>query len=295
MEFYIKTVPVAKFAIPTPDTTVTAVSYSLNGSTPVSVAPSNPPYTDGIVTAQLPYLQSEGDLEIMWSFTVPGSGSFTDNQYHTVVTPILSTMEIKEIHPNSTSEEVAMIEKAVRNIINSHCGQTFGYYLGKKTVYGSGTRTLRLPAHLLEFYDENGVTAPFQEAVREDGWALLKTWPDAIEYYDDNGVLHFEEFGVIFDPYSSYQATRVWQKGYPFTINGAWGYYSVPAPVVEAAKLLVNDYACGDAQYRDRFLTSMTAADWRIQFHAGAFTNTGNVRANQLLENYVVKNEWVAI
>lgn len=293
MEFNVKTVPVAKFALPTPDTTVTSVTYSINGSTPAALTAG--PAANGLVPVQLPYLQSEGDLAITWSFSVPLSGSFTDTQHHTIITPILSDQEIKEIHPNATPQEILWIERAVRNIINAHCGQTFGYYVGKKTVYGSGTRTLRLPAHLLEFYDENGVTAPFQEAVREDGWALLKTWPDAIEYYDDNGVLHFEEFGVIFDPYSSYQATRVWQKGYPFTINGAWGYYSVPAPVVEAAKLLVNDYACGDAQYRDRFLTSMTAADWRIQFHAGAFTNTGNVRANQLLENYVVKNEWVAI
>jgi hypothetical protein len=80
-----------------------------------------------------------------------------------------------------------------------------------------------------------------------------------------------------------------------YNISGQWGWNSVPAAVQEAAALLAHDYACADVLYRDRYLTSMTAADWRIQFNAGAFSDTGNVRANQLLEEYVIKNNWVAI
>ena len=65
--------------------------------------------------------------------------------------------------------------------------------------------------------------------------------------------------------------------------------------VKEAAKLLVNDYACAEQTYRDRYLTSMTAADWRIQFHSGAFLKTGNVRADQLLRDFVLKGGWAVI
>jgi hypothetical protein len=39
----------------------------------------------------------------------------------------------------------------------------------------------------------------------------------------------------------------------------------------------------------------MTAADWRIQFYSGAYLRTGNVRADQLLADYVVTRGWGVI
>jgi len=89
-----------------------------------------------------------------------------------------------------------------------------------------------------------------------------------------------------------------WQEfkeGVIYPISGVWGYEAVPESVKEAARLLVNDYACADSQYRDRYLTSMTAADWRIQFNSGAFVRTGNVRADQLLSEYVTTRGWGVI
>ena len=53
-------------------------------------------------------------------------------------------------------------------------------------------------------------------------------------------------------------------------------------------KLLVNDYACGEQMYRDRFLQSYKNADWRLQYYSAAYYDTGNARANLLLAPWVV-------
>lgn len=99
--------------------------------------------------------------------------------------------------------------------------------------------------------------------------------------------------GITIAPGSSGHATP-WKNDYPFEITGNWGYKTIPANVKEAAKILVNDYACGEIAYRDRYLESIKAADWRLQFSSRAWEYTGNVRADQLLAEYVLL-DWAVI
>lgn len=99
--------------------------------------------------------------------------------------------------------------------------------------------------------------------------------------------------GVTVAPGASGRSTP-WKNDYPFQITGDWGYKTVPANVKEAAKLLVNDYACSEIAYRDRYLESIKAADWRLQFNSRAWEYTGNVRADQLLSEYVIL-DWAVI
>ena len=44
---------------------------------------------------------------------------------------------------------------------------------------------------------------------------------------------------------------------------------------------------CGQAGYRDNYLSSMKAADWRFDYFQEAVIGTGNVVADQLLEEYI--------
>lgn len=99
--------------------------------------------------------------------------------------------------------------------------------------------------------------------------------------------------GVTVAPGSAGRSTP-WKNDYPFEITGDWGYKTVPAAVKEAAKLLVNDYACSESAYRDRYLESIKAADWRLQFSSRAWEATGNARADYLLSEYVIL-DWAVI
>lgn len=293
MEVYKGTVSPVEFYLPTGSTTVTSVNYSFKGGTPVTMASTT---SGDKATATLPYLPEEGELKVTWNFNVTGSGSFSRTDIYQVVTPVLSLIEVKAIVDEDLSDDEArQIESAVRHIIAAHTGQTFGKWAGKKTVYGYRGNQIALPARLLTLTTINNATLN-DDAYRitNNGWVLTTPIRYGVpSVRADFYGLHMDNSGVIHNPNGV--SLELFAQNAKFEIDGIWGWDYVPDSVREAAKLLVNDYSCGDALYRDRFLTSMTAADWRIQFHDGAFKDTGNVRANQLLSEYVLNRGWAVI
>lgn len=245
--------------------------------------------------------QSDKDYEANWKFNYNENSAVHEyDQWVTinVVTPILPLDEIQQIlGGEATSEEIGDIERAVRYIIQAHTGQFFGKFIGKKDVTGSGDSHLRLPMRLIKLVGINGNNLLNEAiALRGGGWYLRsKVWgvPSIRADYDGWHENPYTSPAPIVGPYS--RNVHNFIENIEYEIDGVWGWNSVPLAVQEAARLLINDYACGDSNYRDRFLTSMTAADWRIQFHEGAFSNTGNVRANQLLAEYVLRRGWTVI
>lgn len=291
MDIYRERVNTVEFEAPTTDTTVTA-EYSYNGGTAtpldVSVSTTEPEMRN----ATLPYLPDEGRVDVTWKFTLNGT-EYTKTQTYNVVTPLLSPRWIKKnLMEGYSDSEIFEAEAAARYIVQAHTGQSFGLMEATKTVYGSGGKALALPARLASVESVNGVATGAKYAITGDGWYLTHgnfgIPPVKADYYG----LHIIN-GVIENPYGV--NLTAFREGARFEVAGTWGWENVPEPVTEAMKLLVNDYASGDIMYRDRYLVSMTAADWRIQFTNGAFAKTGNVRADQLLSEYVLKRGWAVI
>lgn len=278
------------FSLTTASFTVSKNGAQLGGSSPASVS-------NGVAAVSIPYAvtASDGDVTVTLTF-LHQSQSYQQQKKLEVVTPYLSRRDIRYIvGEEATNEEVEMIESSVRLIINAHCGQNFGKYIGSHSVTGSGEGVLRLPQRLISLTDinDNDYWANVVN-LRGGGWFLqVKTVGVPTVRADLDGWHYDPSRGVISTPWSGGYNSFLFNQEY--VINGVWGWEDVPAAVREAAKLLVNDYACGDNNYRDRFLTSMTAADWRIQFHEGAFSHTGNVRANQLLSEYVLRRGWLVL
>lgn len=297
-----------------------SANYSKNGV--VIGALTVDAYSDGRYGASLPYILDECTIAVTWTFTVPGTGSLTKTDSYEIITPLLTRRDIQKILPDATPDEVVEVESAVRRIIQSHCGQTFGKRVKDSVVVGSGETALALPERLMEITGLKTLSAVLNISsaiIIADGWYLKKKYHDIVSpiendsVYWDAEVTHDYDYGypteaphglghtperyghgkIISAPHV-YSGSR-WRDDYPFTISGTWGYAAVPIAVAEAAKLLINDYACSEQAYRDRYLDSINAADWKIQFNAQAFLNTGNVRADQLLNDYVMKRGWAVI
>lgn len=241
-------------------------------------------------TVNMAHTQSDGIILVEWTFSIDGTEA-KKKDYLEVFTPYLTIGELKEINPAFTTAEAQRAEAATRHVINAHTGQDFGLYVGIKKVRGTGDSAVQLPARLIEFDDVPNVNGTF--VVSNNGWVLKGLpWgvpPVKADYYG----LHMHVGGVIHNP--NMVKLNDWTDGWEYDVSGTWGWEFVPQPVKEAARLLVEDYSDPDSEYRDRYLTSMTAADWRIQFHSGAFRKTGNVRADQLLAKYVLKSGWAVV
>ena len=311
MEVHVRTVSDATFDLPTPETVVTSAKYTFNGGSSVNLIPSS---EAGVARATLPYFREEGNLSVTWGFVIPGSGSYTDTINYKVVRPYLTIAEVKAIWPEASTADAIAVERAVRHVINAHTGQSFGYATKTLTVEGHGESALRLPERLVEIQTLSTLRATLnihRSIITSDGWYLKKGWTDEVsviesddeyfgDYYVHNDVDEGEPgyvkpgHGHIINAPGSWGRATKWRDDYPFKITGKWGYVDVPEPVREAARLLVNDYACSEALYRDRYLESIKAADWRMQFSSRAWEYTGNVRADQLLSEFVLL-DWAVV
>lgn len=325
MEIYVETP--REVTIPLPFG-FSAVTYTItkNG---ITSAPANPAsQTTTSVNVKVPYAQTidEGEGIINVSFTMDAiqyTGATAKQVPFDVVTPYLTMTQARNILDDSTltDDEVMEVEQAVRYIINAHCGQTFGKRTKSQVVVGDGQNALAMPERLMSISGLSTLSAvlnPAATIIIADGWYIKKKYTDAVSdientsiYWDGQGVYDDEDFplsaphglghtpdrfghGQIISAPGSFSGAT-WKDDYPFTITGTWGYAAVPAAVSEAAKLLLNDYACSEQAYRDRYLDSIKSADWRLQFNDKAYLRTGNVRADQLLDNYVMKRGWAVI
>lgn len=322
MELLRATAPEVKFTLPTNNTAGVEATCSYGTGDPKTLSVT---VTGGVAKARLPYLHVEGTGQVDWVFTIPGSGTFTEKVPFEVVTPYIGLDELKDM--GVPADKAKDVEAAVRHIINAHTGQSFGFKPDRTiTVEGHGDSAVRLPERLIELKGLSTMTSVLDHRaaiVVSDGWYLKKSWAhvtgpldnDSLywgEYsggtpFDNNiygdpdgdgegpfvGPLGSRPGGVIVAPNAGGRATP-WKDDYPFAIHGDWGYKQVPEPVKEAAKLLANDFACNEQLYRDRYLESIKAADWRLQFNSRAWDNTGNARADHLLSEYVLL-DWLVI
>jgi hypothetical protein len=249
------------------------------------------------VTLNMADTQEEGDLVLHWSFEM-GGAQVRKTDYISVVTPYLSMDELRKVWDDGTNDELREVEAAARHIINSYTGQSFGLRKTTHTIKGTGLTYLPLPERLLSLDGVEGYRYGNVLTVAAGGWYLSAgpapfVPPIKADLDGFNSGSHLEV--PIRVPAFMRNTGNTFYLNEQYTVSGTWGWNYVPQEVKEAAKLLVNDYACGDNLYRDRFLTSMTAADWRIQFHDGAFEGTGNVRADQLLNGFVLSRGWAVI
>lgn len=292
-----------KFAVPADlDDADFTVTYGT-----ITTASTAATVVDGVATAPLPYpaMIYPGQITVELSFTYQ-SDDYTQSKTFNVVAPYLDIWELRSVLPSPqfSDSQAWEVETAVRKIIDAHCGQQFGVSSKVVPVLSNGFDVLVLPERLITLSDMtiNGVSIYNTETdlgggyflgetqfnVVGDGW-YIQTIPWTGSSYGSDITITVN--GPIYDPFSALQPFKKYNYYY---VNGTWGYEEVPEAVKQAALLLANDYACAESLYRDRYLKNMKAADWELEYSALAYMTTGNVRADQLLADYV-RSGWAVI
>lgn len=295
---YLKTV---KVPVPGAATALSASITSADGA--VVIAASVPVEHDddkGLADILIPYeaVAEERNLLLHVEFTIE-SNTYDKKVTLNVATPYLELYELEQILENDNEDEAWAIEAAVRHIINAHTGQEFGVSEEPMTIVGNYENVLGTtrPIIRLDKLVEDGIAVYDRSVPQGTDWFLGK---DGYTVTGDGWYVKRPQYGVNSikaDRGNYYSSNPIkapsWHDNsfvndVTYEVHGRFGYEEIPPEVVEAAKLLVNDYACEDSMYRDRYLKSVRSADWRIEYAAGAWVATGNARADLLLGPFVV-------
>lgn len=269
--------------------TGTLTADVLRGDTVISA--NQPVISNGNVhttTLDWSLTEYDGTLKVVWKKT-----GFERSTYVDVVTPIVPLSQLAVLLEDVAEQDRYDAEAVVRRIIEVYTGQSFGKFRGTKDVAGNDSSRLALPSPLISFTDMTDSVLSYNPSsfrITGEGWFLGQS-PGAYWTIKDappEEVLDQFSDGVIYAPGTIKKRDFTYTSVY--TITGDWGYETVPFPVVQAAKMLISDYACQDSSYRDKYLESMKAADWRIQFTQAAYDGTGNLKADQLLDPYRLTN-----
>lgn len=276
-------------------------------SDPISSFPDFTVPGQNLFTLDVPWTltQYDADYTITWS----DGADFSREQSFRVVTPIVSLDRLVAVYPDQYAPfgDLQDLERLVRHVIETYCGQSFGYSVGTQTYVGTGTGKIILKQRANKLLGAlggygmypsdwvapdgstnlNGELNLERVSIIESGWSLLFNWPAYLDVREapPMELIQFApaQDGTIRVP------RRVWKerdKGVQYQIDASWGYEVVPDDVQQAALLLANDYITGDSDYRDRYLSILKIQQDSFTYHPGAFRGTGNARADLLLGPY---------
>lgn len=220
-------------------------------------------------------------LTVTWTFTV-GSYPFVIAEQYMVTTPYAQWGKFVDMVPSISYSDFKEREIVSRYIIEAFCGQKFYKEQLKYNVIGSGAKSLVLPRPLLTL---NSVTWPTWSIPGRPGDMISSNqafvqW----EIYGDGWLIRPVAHQEIID--LVHKERLHFSRDMTYIVDGTWGFNSVPGSVTEAANILVEDFICDQHKYRDRYLKNVTFDKWDITFLPEAFETTGNVLADQMLQEF---------
>lgn len=256
---------------------VSEVKFERNGEV-VSTATSSP--------APIPYKVThlDGEFDVVWTYSLEGD-TYTRRETYNVVTPLFVKSELiasDDVFASLTDDQVVELEALVRKIIEAFTGQTFGFREGQVRAYGNGDSVLLSSQRIVS------LDAPDYRVVNGGyGVEAVAAWPEEIQVNSFEETVKFTH-GVITSSQYHNNKVWIWRNNVPYVITGKFGWQSVPDEVKQAALILAGMFSCDETTWRDRYIKSIRAADWRFDFGSGAYAGTGSLSADQLLSKYVV-------
>lgn len=297
------------------DGSVTAVIYDITEDNTVSPAVS-PTVPVGTFTATkletdmgtyqvilpLSLCRRNRKFKVEWRYTVNNNQAshiyFTD-----VVTPYANLSDIIDdlnfgtdpSDPNYKSyHELQMAEKYARKLIEIYTNQVFYLYDDKQIVYGSGADILPMPFKMNQIHKlyENDVLLvdninnisnwTYAPMISESGFGIR------INKQQLNDGMVYVSNGLVPPTINDLGFSGAFKKDYRYSVQGRFGWSSVPDNVEEACIILIKQFFDQDRAWKDKYVKNISTFDWQFEFLDKAHTGTGNLYADQLLSPYVL-------
>lgn len=243
-------------------------------------------------------------FKLNWTYQVSGE-QVIHTSYVDVITPYCDISDVMQdsnfgLEPSDpnykTYHEIIMAEKYARKTIDAFCGQSFNLYDDVQVAYGAGTNILPLPFRL----------SALHELYADDVLLINNNSDPVINNWGYTPIISETGFGIRIDMNSFMDNTvyvangmvpptvndlgyhGVFRNGVRYRVQGRFGWDEVPGAVEEAAIILIQDYFAKDNVWRKKYIKSISAFDWDVEYSSDVFRGTGNLYVDQLLQSYVI-------
>ena len=285
----------------------------------------SPPIDPGVVLSTFTSIKSETDigtysfylpfdytnrqrqLRIVWLYQIGGQNAHREHKIfvqtpYTDMGQVIDSLGLGSDYsdPNSKSYiELCNAERYARKLIEAYTGQQFYLYDDVQVVYGSGSDVLPLPykiAELHELYQNDILLVDnlneinnwnYNTIISESGFGIRVNRANMLDntVYTANGMVP----PTINDTWGGSFAT-----GSTYRVQGKFGWQEVPDEIDLACIELMKDYFSKDKVWRNKYMKSIQAFDWKFEYNSGTYSGTGNLYADQILLPYVI-NKMVVI
>jgi hypothetical protein len=237
-------------------------------------------------------LNSAGRHRADFTYTISGT-SYTQSQYINVYTPYANIDTFFEDHPELEDDyydQFNNMEKKVRNIINTFCGQSFDYYPSKYIILeGSGKKTMHLPFPITTL---RKVTVNLGD---EDEEVLHDSTDSTLNNIEKSREPHKFQSSYYIQFRKSYldkTQTKIYESKFSeeddFKIEGDFGWQFVPNNIEQAADLLLVDMMTDDSELRRHGVVSVDMDTISYTTKSSFYESTGNIDADVLLMDYTL-------
>jgi hypothetical protein len=281
------------------------ISPTVNPNVPVGTFTATKLETDvGTYQVVLPLslCRRNRKFKVEWRYEVDGNQAshiyFTD-----VVTPYANLSDIIDdlnfgtdtSDPNYKSyHELQMAEKYARKLIEIYTNQVFHLYDDRQIVYGSGADILPMPFKMNQIHElyENDVLLvdninnisnwTYAPMISESGFGIR------VNRQQLNDGMVYVSNGLVPPTINDLGSSGAFKKDYRYSVQGRFGWSSVPDNVEEACIILIKQFFDQDRAWKDKYVKNISTFDWKFEFMEDAHRGTGNLYADQLLSPYVL-------
>ena len=237
-------------------------------------------------------LNSAGRHRADFIYTVSGT-SYTKSQYINVYTPYITADTFFEDHPELEDDwydKFDKMEKKVRNIINTFCGQQFDYYPSKYIeISGTNKKTLHLPYPIVDLTKVTLNLGMSDEAILYDSSDPSYTAIEKAKEPHSFGSSYYIQFKrSMLDSIQTVITTNKFNADDSYKIEGSFGWQFVPNNIEQAADLLLEDMTNDDSEFRRHGIHRVDMDTIEYYTNTTFFETTGNIDADILLMDYTL-------
>lgn len=176
-------------------------------------------------------------------------------------------------------------ESVARHLINSIIGFEFSFVHKNLHVVGNGTDFVVTDDRIIKVYSvkENNIV------IWTDGESFeYAPWVNLRGIVRNEGTNSFNRSEAVISWYSNHYG-NIFKYGWDYVFEVDAGWPVIPQDIQSAALILINDIACGNNRYYNKYISGVKGA-LNISYFPQVIAGTGNLYVDNILSKYVLES-----